>query len=115
MNRKKQEIDYYKNVYRKDYKKHMNKEKQSKIIYLFWLFKDVQNYEKSIKFASSYIFVLFSSAICGYFLAKELFGWDFHNRMVASIGLCYITLMVEIFIFIIKNNKHNKERQKTRK
>lgn len=71
-----------------------------------------RNYESSIKFATSYIFVLFSSSICGYFVGKEVFGLGFHNRMIFAVICCYVTLMVEVAIFIIKSNKHNQIQQR---
>lgn len=59
--------------------------------------------------------MLFSSSVCGYFIGKEVFGMGFHNRLIFAIVCCYLTLMVEVFIFIIKSNKHNSSRQGLRR
>ena len=65
----------------------------------------VQEFQSSIKFASSFIFVLFSSGALGYYFPKEILGWSSVNSLAISSIVIFLTLVVEILLFIIKASK----------
>lgn len=67
----------------------------------------MHKFEASIKFASSFIFVMFSSAVLGYYLGKEFFGFKFEYCMALSGLLTFCSIVAETILFIAKDAKKN--------
>ena len=63
---------------------------------------NIKAYQTSVKFASSFILVLFGSAFMGYYLGQQIFGLKYEFCLALS-GICiFLTLILEAFLFIIK-------------
>ena len=75
---------------------------------------EAKAYQKSIQFASSFIFVLFSSSLLGYYLGKEAFGWGYSDCLALSGIVAFITIVVEVFLFIIKIEKEEQNSKKNK-
>lgn len=73
---------------------------------------EAKEYQKSIQFASSFIFVLFSSSLLGYYLGKEAFGWNYGDCLALSGIVAFITIVIEAFLFIIKMEKESANSKK---
>jgi hypothetical protein len=76
---------------------------------------EAKEYQKSIQFASSFIFVLFSSSLLGYYLGKEIFGWKYTDCLALSGIVAFITIVIEAFLFIIKFEKDDVGEKKKKK
>jgi len=49
----------------------------------------------------------------GFYLAKEILGWSFENALVLAVICSFISILLDIFLFIIKGDKKIKQKVKT--
>ena len=77
---------------------------------------EIKGYETSVKFASSFIVILFGSACLGYYLGSEIFGWKSEFCLALSGIMIFCSIVVETLLFIIKEEKTemNKRKQKSK-
>ena len=69
----------------------------------------MKDIEKSISFGVSFIFTLFLSALSGFYFGKHIMEWkDIYSLMLALFVLI-VTLLMEIFLFIIKTDRTNQK------
>ena len=67
--------------------------------------KEIKGYQTSVKFASSFIIVLFGSACLGYYLGSEIFELKVEYCLALSGIVVFVTLVIEALLFIIKEEK----------
>lgn len=73
---------------------------------------EIKAYQTSVKFASSYIVTLFGAACLGYYLGSEIFELTREMCWALSGIMIFVTLVCEVLLFIIKEERGEVNRRK---
>lgn len=63
-----------------------------------------------MSFASSFIFVLFSSAVLGYYLSREFMQFSVEISFGMSGIFAFVGIVMETFLFMIKDADNKKKK-----
>lgn len=75
----------------------------------------MKGYQTSVKFASSFIVVLFGSAALGYYLGSEILELKREFCLALSGIIVFLTLVMEALLFIIKEERGEANRRRAAK
>ena len=61
-----------------------------------------------MKFGSSFITIMFTSALLGFFLGTKVLGWSVSSSLALSGILSFLSIVLDVLLFMLKDHKQDK-------